>query len=96
MVITVLQAKVQPERVVDLERTYRERTTELSADIVESFLARDASDSSLFRIVTVWRSRKALETMRASGVTPTGVQIFQTAGAAPTLSILDVVVHRTR
>src|SRR5687768_9838351 len=96
MVITMLQANVLPERVADLERAYRERTTELPPEIVESFLVRDAREPFVFEIVTVWRDREALEAMRASGVTPTGVQIFRAAAAEPKLSILEVVVHRAR
>ncbi len=95
MVITILEAGVQPNRAADLEREYRERITELPPQIVQTFLVRDSGDSNVFRIVTVWRARRDLEEMRASGVTPTGVLIFQAAGAKPTLSVMDVVVHRT-
>jgi heme-degrading monooxygenase HmoA len=94
MVITVLEARVAEDRVNDLERAYREGTAEMSPDIVETFLVRDATDPTLFRIMTAWVSREALDAMRASGVTPRGVQIFQAAGASPQLSIFDVVVHR--
>jgi hypothetical protein len=44
--------------------------------------------------VTHWVSREALDQVRASGVTPRGVQIFQAAGVTPELSVLDVIVHR--
>ena len=94
MVMTVLEAHVAQDRTGDLERAYREGTSELPTDIVETFLARDTRDTTLFRIMTVWVSREALEKMRASGVTPKGVQIFQTAGATPQLTVLDIVVRR--
>lgn len=94
MVVTVLTAEVAADRVADLEQAYREGTGELPPDIVETFLVRDASRAEHFRIMTVWRSREALEAMRASGVTPKGVQIFQAAGATPELSVLEVAVHR--
>jgi heme-degrading monooxygenase HmoA len=94
MVITILEANVAPERFDDLERAYREGTAQLPPDIVETFLVRDARGHAQYRIVTVWASRAALEAMRASGVTPKGVQIFQAAGATPELSVLEVVVHR--
>ena len=92
MVMTILNAAVQPERVGDLERTYRQGTTDLPPEIVETFLVRGGG--SYFRIVTVWSSRAALDAMRSSGVTPRGVQIFQSVGATPELAVLDVVVHR--
>ena len=94
MVITILEAPVAADRVADLEHAYRLATTSaLPAAIVETFLTRDAGDPGRYRIVTVWRSRAALEAMRASGETPKGVQMFQDVGSAPELSILDVVDH---
>ncbi|HEY2955877.1 MAG TPA: DNA-formamidopyrimidine glycosylase family protein [Candidatus Eisenbacteria bacterium] len=91
MVMTILEARVAPERVGDLERAYREAVLEFPPGLVETFLARDTGDPAVFRIMTVWASRDALEKMRASGVKPKGVQIFEAAGATPTLSIFEVV-----
>lgn len=96
MVITVLEAQVAHDRVSDLERAYREATSQIPPDIVETFLVRDAADATVFRIMTVWVSREALEKMRVSGAKPKGVQIFEAAGATPKLLVLDVVVHRTK
>ena len=36
---------------------------------------------------------RGLDAMRASGETPKGVQIFQSVGAGPELSVFDVVTH---
>lgn len=94
MVITILEAEIAPDRVPDLERAYDEGTRELPTGIRETFLVRDATDPGRHRIVTVWESQAALQAMRASGVTPKGVQIFQAAGGKPELSILSVVLHR--
>lgn len=94
MVMTVLEAQVAHDRVSDLERAYRGGTSQIPPDIVETFLVRDRGDATVFRIMTVWVSREALEKMRASGAKPKGVQIFEAAGATPKLSVLDVVVHR--
>jgi heme-degrading monooxygenase HmoA len=94
MVITVLRATVAAERVRDLERAYREGTAELTPGIRQTFLVRDTTEPDTFLIVTNWVSREALDQMRASGVTPRGVQIFQAAGGTPELSVLDVIAHR--
>jgi quinol monooxygenase YgiN len=91
MVITVLRAEVAPHRIADLESAYRQAVQELPSGIAETFLVRDARQPSTFEIVTVWSSRAALDAIRASGVTPRGVQIFRSVGAAPELSILDVL-----
>lgn len=94
MVITVLEGQVADDRRQDLEGAYREGTKDLPPDIVETFLVRDRAESTAYRIVTVWASPEALERTRSSAEKPKGVQIFEAAGVAPTLTILDVVVHR--
>ena len=94
MVMTILEAQVPRDQASVLEQAYREGSVELPPGLVESFLVRDAADASLFRIVTLWVDRAALDTMRASGVTPKGVQFFQAAGAEPRLSVFEVVVRR--
>jgi quinol monooxygenase YgiN len=93
MVLTVLEAHVARDRVDDLESAWREGSRTLPPGLVESFLVRDSSDDTLFRIITLWSSRKALEQMRASVDKPKGVQFFEAAGVTPQLSILDVVAH---
>ena len=94
MVITVLRAEVDADRIGDLESAYRYAVRgDLPSGLTQTFLARDARQPSTFEIVTVWSSRAALEAMRATGETPRGVQIFQSVGAAPELSILDVLEH---
>jgi heme-degrading monooxygenase HmoA len=93
MVITILEARVAPEKQGVLEQEYRQRIGQLEAGIVQTFLLRDARDSARWQIATVWRSREALDEMRNSGETPTGVLIFRQAGAEPTLSVLNVVAH---
>ncbi len=96
MVMTVLEAKVAPERAGDLERAFREATASIDDDLVETFLVRDARDTTTFRILTLWPSRQVLEAMRAKGGKPKGVQIFESAGATPTLAVLDVVGHAAK
>ena len=91
--MTVLKAHVSSDRVADLERAYQEAIAALPPGISETFLVRDTRSSSSFQIVTVWNNQSELDAMRRSGITPKGVQIFQSVGAAPDLSILDIVAH---
>jgi len=90
-VMTVLEAEVAAERVGALETAYRDAITQLDAGIERTFLARDAKNPHVWRIITLWASREALVAMRQSGETPKGVLMFRAAGAEPTLTILDVV-----
>jgi heme-degrading monooxygenase HmoA len=94
MVMSVLEARIAADRTGDLERAYREATSRIPREIIETFLVRDTQDPLRYRIVTLWESRAALEAMRASGETPKGVQIFQAAGATPKLSVYEVVVQQ--
>jgi hypothetical protein len=91
MVLTVLEARVQAERVADLLRAFEEsRTSPVPPFLVRSFLLRSAQDGDVWRIMTVFRSREDLDAMRASGQTPRGVAMFREAGAEPTLSLFEV------
>lgn len=90
MIMSVLEARVPPERWDALRQSYGTRAQSLPPQIVESFLVQDTADSSVWRIVTIWRSRDALEEVRRSGETPTGVLIFRDAGVQPTLTLFTV------
>lgn len=91
MVLTVLEARVHPERVADLLRAFEEsRTSPVPPFLVRSFLVRSVQDRDVWRILTVFRSREDLDAMRASGETPRGVAMFREAGAEPTLSLFEV------
>jgi quinol monooxygenase YgiN len=94
MVMTMLEARVAPERWESLRASYAERAR-LSEEgpVVESFLVQADDDPETWRIVTVWRDRESLDAMRASGETPTGVLIFRDADAEPRLSIFNVLAN---
>jgi heme-degrading monooxygenase HmoA len=94
MVITILEAHVSPEKSAALELAYRSAVHQLDEGISQTFLLHAFNDPSLWRILTVWSSREALDKMRQSGETPRGVLIFRDAGADPILSVFDVVVHQ--
>lgn len=99
MVVTMLEARVEPGRMEELERSFREQAVPLPPAIRETFLVRDSRDSSAVRIITVWSSQRELDDLRAearaSGLKPKGVQILEAVGAEPDLSILEVLVHHS-
>jgi len=95
MVMTILEAHVALENWAALERAYQVETEHIPPEINQTFLVHSTADSTIWRIITVWRSREALEEMRRSTETPAGVRMFRAAGAEPTLSIFDVVAHAT-
>jgi len=93
MVMTILEAQVLPQNVTLLKSAYAAAIQQLEAGMVETFLASDAKNPALWRILTVWKDRQALDAMRSSGQTPRGVLIFREAAAEPSLSVLDVAAH---
>ena len=93
MVVTILEAEVAPDKAAMLEAAYREGIEHLDAGISQTFLLHDFRNTSLWRILTVWESRAALEAMRQSGQTPRGVLMFRAANAEPVLSVCDVTLQ---
>ena len=92
MVITILEAHVEADRWSGFESDFKQRTHQLPPQMIRTYLLQDTANKTLWRIVSVWKSREALEEMRNSGGTPTGVLIFRSAGAEPKLSIFNVPV----
>ncbi len=91
MVMTILEAQVTPERWDALRDSYEARARlPASGAIVESFLVQGTDDPGTWRIVTLWRDQAALDAMRGSGETPTGVLIFRDADAEPRLTVSTV------
>lgn len=92
MIVTILEANIEPGRELDLEAAYAKA---VSSDhrpegLVRSELLRDAFDPSRWRIQTSWLNRQVLEAMRGRG-TPAGILMFRSAGAEPQTSMFEVV-----
>jgi hypothetical protein len=93
LVVTVLDAEVAPERTRDLQDAYTEAAQgPFPAGFVRSTLLRLTNEPTLWRIETIWQSHEALAAMRQVGK-PRGLQIFEAAGAHPTLTVLDAVAE---
>ncbi len=93
MVMTVLEARVPEERWIALQEAFKTGVQRKPTQMVEAFLVQSTEEPTLWRGVTVWRSRQALEEYRGSVATPGGVLIFRSVGAEPTLTVLDVAGH---
>jgi heme-degrading monooxygenase HmoA len=91
MVMTILEAHVTKGNWAALEQAFQLAAQERDPGLVQSFLSHSTKDADLWRILTVWESREALDAMRRSNETPRGVLIFRSAKAEPSLSIFEIV-----
>ena len=69
MVMTILEAHVEPAKSSGLEKEFTEATKKLDEGITETLLVKSLSDPTLWRILTIWSSREALNAMRSSATT---------------------------
>ena len=94
MIMTVLEAQVDPARHNDLLNAYHEAARDPKpAGLVRSTLLQASGDPSVWRIETLWESREALLAMRSAGGTPRGILIFRAAGAEPAVSMFTVAAQ---
>jgi quinol monooxygenase YgiN len=95
MIMTVLKAHVEHEKWATLEEAYKSGTTRIPPQMSQTFLVQSAANPTLWRGISVWKSREALEEYRRSVETPGGVLMFRAAGAEPALSLFEVAAARS-
>ncbi len=91
MVMTILEGRVSKENWPALEQAYQQAAEHKEPGLVGSYLIQARKESDLWRILTIWSSREALDEMRKSAKTPTGVLIFRSAHSEPALSVYDII-----
>src|SRR5258706_16102229 len=91
MVITILEAHIEPDMAPALLAAYRNGLSHLPPQMIQTFLTQSVTDKTTWRILSVWKSRAALDEMRSSSEVPEGILMFRAVGAEePKLSIFDV------
>ncbi|HSB66296.1 MAG TPA: antibiotic biosynthesis monooxygenase [Anaerolineales bacterium] len=90
MIMTILEGRVAKENWPALEQVYKKGAQEEQPGLVRSYLIHSIKESDLWRILTIWTSREALEAMRRSTETPAGVLMFRTAQSEPVLTIYEI------
>jgi heme-degrading monooxygenase HmoA len=89
MYVTIVEGAVDAEREGDLRSAWEDTTAAaLPNGFIESSLLR--ADDGTWRIVTVWESKEAVMTMRASGERPAALVMFERAGSEPSVSMWTV------
>ncbi len=97
MVITVLEARLEPGQVGKLKSAYQKLTgTGMPTGVQESFLVQSTNDPVVWQLVGIWKSREVFEEYRNSVPTPRGVLMFREAGVEPSLALFEVVESNQR
>ena len=90
MFMTILEAKVEPEKWEDLKSKFREMAQRIPPQMLHTYLAQSVSDPTVWKGVSLWRSREALMEYRKEVQTPEGIALFKSMGAEPAVSMYDV------
>jgi hypothetical protein len=94
-VVTILEGQVATARAHELRDAYSEAGNgPFPPGLISSTLMRSTDDPTVWRVQTHWASHDHLLQMRAGGK-PRGVQMFEAAGAVPTLTIFEVIAELT-
>ncbi len=96
MIITELTGTVEPDQWVTLQQSFHTTLADLPDEIDRSFLMQDQSEKTIWHILTVWKSREALQAYRARVATPEGILMFRAAGTEPGLSIYTAIEDSQR
>ena len=89
-VVTIVEGKIPFSKTKEFEDAYASVKGPFPSGWVESRLIKNSSDPEIYRIETVWESRKVLEKYRTSTTTPVAVALFQKVGINPIVNIYEI------
>jgi hypothetical protein len=91
MMMTTLEAHVDPVKRELLLKAFKEQLSGKLAGASEAVLTQSLTDPTLWRLNGYWSSREVFETYRRSVPVPAGFLVFRAAGAEPTLTMSEVI-----
>jgi quinol monooxygenase YgiN len=91
MTLVVMKAQVPTEQWDALTRAFDDVMQPPPDGIVQSILAQDQHDLTLWRIITIWESQGALDAYRQSHTYVPGAYIFHLVGVASVATVSEVV-----
>lgn len=91
-ILTILEASVSPDNWEALKQAYADVSRDdLPAAVLSSHLIQETATPEIWRIITIWENRAALDAYRASVETPVWILVFRAAQADPTLIVSEIV-----
>jgi len=96
MFISILEARVTPERWEILEEAYHKALKNIPPELRQSFLIQETQDRYVWRIITLWKSYEAYQAAQEAATTHTCVEVFRAANVEPTRRTFNVVEEHMR
>ena len=93
MIITILEGHVPANRWNDFENSYHSVIKHVPAQLKETFLIQDENESTLWRVISVWKNREEFETIKFDSVFHTCVDLYRSVGVECTRRIFNVKGH---
>ena len=91
MVLVTMEAHVLQEQWDALARAFTHAMEHRPDGVLLSLLTHETHDPTLWRIMTAWESREALDAYYQSNTTLLGAYIFHVIGVVPVASLSEVV-----
>jgi quinol monooxygenase YgiN len=94
-ILTILEARVAADKWSLLQQEYAAvDKNSLPKSVLNSYLIQDSADQEIWRIITIWENREAIDEYRKSVETPVWILVFRAADAEPTLAISEIIVTK--
>lgn len=91
-ILTILEASVTSDKWNLLQQEYAAVDKHsLPKSVLTSYLIQDSANQEIWRIITIWESREAIDEYRKSVETPAWILVFRAAGAEPSLTISEII-----
>jgi hypothetical protein len=91
-VLSLVSARIAPERQAQVAETYRETIdADLPPVIRETFLL--AADDGTVAIATIWKSREALDAVRLAPEEPFARRVLREAGGDPQAQFFEIIAE---
>jgi hypothetical protein len=95
MIITILEGHIPANRWNDFENSYRDVIKHLPIQLKETFLTQDEHDTTLWRVITVWKTREDFEEIKFNPVFHSWAELYRSVGVESTQRTFNVVAHHT-
>lgn len=93
MIITILEGHVPANRWNDFENSYRQVIKHVPVQIKETFLLQDENDPTLWRVISVWKSREDFNEIKFNPIFHTCAELYSAVGVESSRRIFEVKAH---